>query len=53
MCGIDAGMLGFWLREHLSEDPELYVRPISGGQSNPTFFVNCGRHELLLRKKPS
>lgn len=52
MCGIDVGLLGYWLRERLPEAPELYVEPISGGQSNPTLFVTYGPHELVLRKKP-
>ncbi len=29
------------------------LRPVTSGQSNPTWFVTCGKRELVLRKKPS
>ena len=32
---------------------ELAIEPISGGQSNPTFFVHHGERALVLRKKPA
>ncbi|MEQ5871553.1 phosphotransferase family protein [Sagittula sp. NFXS13] len=29
------------------------LRPVTSGQSNPTWFVTCGTRDLVLRKKPS
>jgi aminoglycoside phosphotransferase (APT) family kinase protein len=29
------------------------IEPISGGQSNPTYFVTIGERRLVLRKKPA
>lgn len=34
-------------------DGALNVARISGGQSNPTFFVDAGRRRLVLRKQPA
>lgn len=31
----------------------IEICPVSGGQSNPTWFVTQGNRELVLRKKPS
>ncbi|SFR67922.1 Predicted kinase, aminoglycoside phosphotransferase (APT) family [Marinobacter daqiaonensis] len=31
----------------------LSIEPISGGQSNPTYFVTIGDRELVLRKAPN
>lgn len=31
----------------------LSLERVSGGQSNPTYFVDHGRREMVLRKKPS
>lgn len=28
------------------------IEPISGGQSNPTYFVTCGDRRMVLRKQP-
>lgn len=32
---------------------DVSIAPISGGQSNPTYFVNVGDRELVLRKAPN
>jgi len=32
---------------------EIHARQISGGQSNPTFFISYGDRELVLRKQPA
>lgn len=52
MSEIDARRLGYWLANRLSGETHLSVEPISGGQSNPTWFVTFGEHRLVLRKKP-
>jgi len=30
----------------------VHLAPVSGGQSNPTWFVTCNGRKLVLRKKP-
>jgi aminoglycoside phosphotransferase (APT) family kinase protein len=48
-----------YLRQHLPElsssldARDLSINPISGGQSNPTYFVTIGDRELVLRKAPN
>ena len=32
---------------------KVSIKPISGGQSNPTYFVTVGDRELVLRKAPN
>ena len=49
----DEGSLGEYLQHKL----EGYAGPLSiqqfeGGQSNPTFLINCGGKKYVLRKKP-
>jgi acyl-CoA dehydrogenase len=45
--------LGRWLVEHqLADSPAITVEVLTGGQSNPTFRVNCDRGNYVLRKKP-
>ncbi len=31
---------------------DVSIKPISGGQSNPTYFLSLGNRELVLRKAP-
>ena len=31
----------------------MQVVPISGGQSNPTYFVSFGNQSMVLRKQPN
>lgn len=52
--GFDVAALDVYLKAHidgLSGAPRL--QPISGGQSNPTFFVTYDDRALVLRKQPS
>ena len=48
----DADALGRHLNQALSIPGPVLIRPVGGGQSNPTFFVTLGDHELVLRKRP-
>lgn len=49
----DEGHLDAYLRDHLEGYAGRFaVRPLSGGQSNPTFLLERGAHKLVLRKKP-
>ena len=34
-------------------DGQMQVVPISGGQSNPTYFVSFGNQSMVLRKQPN
>ena len=45
------------LAEYLKAELDGFCEPFSilqfeGGQSNPTFLLNCGDHKYVLRKKP-
>jgi len=45
------------LAEYLKVELDGFCEPFSilqfeGGQSNPTFLLNCGDHKFVLRKKP-
>ncbi len=57
MSDLDAAALRDWLSRHFPEDggPDaaLALEPISGGQSNPTYFVTWGPRRLVLRRKPA
>src|SRR3712207_2547137 len=49
----DAARLDGFLREAIPGlSGEMALQRISGGQSNPTFFVTYANHRLVLRKKP-
>ena len=49
----DAGKLAAWMREHVdSSIKELSVAQFKGGQSNPTYLVDAGKHRYALRRKP-
>lgn len=58
---VNAGGLDFerskladFLVQHFPDEPrDLDIERISGGQSNPTFFVTYGRRRMVLRKKPN
>lgn len=45
------GPLAGFLDERFGAAP-LTIEPVSGGQSNPTFFVTHGPRRMVLRKKP-
>ncbi|MGZ5594826.1 MAG: phosphotransferase [Usitatibacter sp.] len=49
----DVARLAEWMRSHV--DPsirELAITQFKGGQSNPTYLVDDGRHRYALRRKP-
>lgn len=52
MSGLDTIRLAEWLSARLPGEDVGKLRRISGGQSNPTWFVDWGGAELVLRKKP-
>ena len=41
-----------WFTAKLPNETGLTIEPISGGQSNPTWFVTFGSKRMVLRKKP-
>jgi len=50
----DTRKLGDWLRARLDGiGPTVSLTPISGGQSNPTAFLDSGARRLVLRGRPS
>ncbi len=49
---LDRAALAKWLGARLPGDGLPAVQRISGGQSNPTWFVDWGAARLVLRKKP-
>jgi aminoglycoside phosphotransferase (APT) family kinase protein len=52
--GFDSGRLADFLRTTLGGwSGDLVVRPIHGGQSNPTFLLSAGTNRYVLRTKPS
>lgn len=53
MTDLDISALQAWLSAKWPEGHDLETQRISGGQSNPTWFVTWGTTRLVLRKKPS
>lgn len=53
MSDLDLAALAVWLAEKWAAGGGLATQRISGGQSNPTWFVTWGEEQLVLRKKPS
>jgi aminoglycoside phosphotransferase (APT) family kinase protein len=50
---LNIGALEAYLREQgLCASSDIAVTPLSGGQSNPTYRIRCGRDQYVLRKKP-
>lgn len=50
---IDPRALAAWLAPHLPGlGPDLSLQQISGGQSNPTYFLDSGSRKLVLRRRP-
>lgn len=41
-----------FLSTHFGEVESCRIEIVSGGQSNPTFFVTYGLHRMVLRKQP-
>ena len=51
--GFDPDRLEAFLHDHVAgASGPLRLTRIAGGQSNPTFFVDCGERSLVLRKQP-
>jgi acyl-CoA dehydrogenase len=49
----DENVLATWLKEKgLLDKASLAVRPLTGGQSNPTYLLTSGQQRYVLRKKP-
>lgn len=53
MTDLDLTALEAWLTDRWPDGQDLQTQRISGGQSNPTWFVTWGRTRLVLRKKPA
>ena len=56
MSGVDKetqARLAGWLREqgHIGA-ADLEIKPLTGGQSNPTWLLRAGDRQMVLRKKP-
>ena len=52
--GLDLQKLSSYMKSKLPElEGTPQVQQISGGQSNPTFFLNFDNRSLVLRKQPS
>src|SRR5580658_4684606 len=51
----DAALLESFLRAHVKgvDGAYFHLERISGGQSNPTYFVTIGSRLLVMRKKPA
>lgn len=48
-----AALAGFLRARFDLPDAEVRIEKISGGQSNPTYFVDIGTHRMVLRKQPN
>lgn len=49
----DQDVLAAWLKEKgLLDKASLVVKPLTGGQSNPTYLLTSGKQRYVLRKKP-
>ena len=53
MSDLDLASLRVWLAARWPDAGDLHTQRISGGQSNPTWFVTWGDVQLVLRCKPS
>jgi aminoglycoside phosphotransferase (APT) family kinase protein len=49
----DPVVLQAFLRRRLDVDGPMSIAPVSGGQSNPTYFLTYPDRRLVLRKKPT
>ncbi|MFM7011806.1 MAG: phosphotransferase family protein [Betaproteobacteria bacterium] len=49
----DQDVLAAWLKDKgLLDKTSLVVKPLTGGQSNPTYLLTSGKQRYVLRKKP-
>lgn len=49
----DPDKLRAFLAERLGRSADMQLDRVSGGQSNPTYFVTYGAERMVLRKKPA
>lgn len=45
-------LAGWMVRQGLARTPELTIRTLAGGQSNPTFHIRSDRGDYVVRKRP-
>lgn len=51
--GFDPNVLADWMKSQgFIDQSKLAIKPLTGGQSNPTFLLTSGSNRLVLRKKP-
>jgi acyl-CoA dehydrogenase len=48
-----ASIADFLRRQGFGEGNAIQMRPLSGGQSNPTYVLTCGTWQCVLRTKPA
>ncbi|WP_334151672.1 phosphotransferase family protein [Hyphomicrobium sp.] len=54
MTALDSRALAGWLRTHsLTRSEDVRAKPLTGGQSNPTYLIDDGERQFVLRKKPA
>ena len=46
-------MASYLSQQGLSQAAEVHLRPLTGGQSNPTYVVTAGKASFVLRTKPA
>src|SRR5579859_1528514 len=52
-CDLEVARLEAWLREHLPGFSRLHsIQKFAGGQSNPTYRLQDGINQYVLRRKP-
>lgn len=52
MNDADKGRLHDWMRARGLAGGTLQMKPLAGGQSNPTYLLDTGEARLVLRKQP-
>lgn len=52
MSDLNEAALTGWLEQRFPGESGLSLERISGGQSNPTWFLTWGNRRMVLRKKP-
>lgn len=52
-AGFDPRTLAHWMKSQgLIGQDNIRIKPLTGGQSNPTFLLESGTSRMVLRKKP-
>ncbi len=53
MNAAEQARLADWLRANVADfRGGVHLRPLAGGQSNPTYRIEAGEHRWVLRRKP-